>query len=417
MRTPIHNPGRLFRRRMLSHWKYQISVMKSMVDWTVMLYILIPFLFIGGGLYMELWTSPLPAWLPWIPPQIAAVLLLYMFSGNTLLFVEEGDVLFLRQHPDWMKGLMVRGISYSLIITGLKGMLFFLIVLPFLYRGFELDAGTLTVWVMLASAAAWCTNLIVHRIRVSCSGLKQWIYSMILRVASFSFYLLLVEWLQNIPVVSFIAVWLLLIVVILFLIQRKISMKGSFMADVREDARTRMWFTSKLLVQAVGQVPRVKSKTWIFRKSGRIYRSSSPDKRFAEAGVKAFLRSSENLLLYAQFSVVSIPAVLFPPAVVKIIIFPALMFLMAYLLYLRWNAFAEDEFSLVLPFTGVQQKAAGTLVVRTLMIPPAFVISLVLGLSLWPGLIGVLAAVPLTMLCAIVIPAFFSFPVVKRKYD
>lgn len=416
MRAQIHNPGRLFRRRVLSHWKYQISVMKSVVDWTVMLYILIPFLFIGGGLYMELWTSPLPAWFVWVPHQMAAVLLLYMFSGSILLFVEEGDMLFLRQHPYWMKGLMVRGVSYSLFITGLKGLLFFLLVLPFLYRGFELAAGTLVAWVMLASGTAWCTNLLVHRILVSYAGLKQWIFSMILRVASFSIYLFLVQWLPNLTLV-FIAVWLLLIVVILFLIRLKLSMKGSFTADVREDARARMWLTSKLLVQAVGQVPRVRSKAWIFRKSGRIYRSSRPDKRFAEAGVKAFLRSTENLLLYAQFSVVSIPAVIFPPVIVKLFIFAALMFLLAYLLYLRWNAFAEEEFSLVLPFTGIQQKSAGTLAVRTLMIPPAFILSLVFGLSLWPGFIGVFAAIPLTLLCAILVPTFFSFPVLKRKYE
>lgn len=361
---------------------------------------------------MELWSAPLPAWVEWLPQQIAAVLLLYMFSGSVLLFVEEGDLLFLRQHLHWMKGLMARGISYSITISVIKGVIFLLIILPFLYRGFQLDMWTILTWVMLASGTAWCTNLVVHRIRVTCTGFKQWFFSTILRVGSFFVYLIMLEVLSDKPF-AIVGFWVFLMVLLLWIIRLRLSMKGSFAADVREDARTRMWLTDKLLVQAVGKVPPVRSKSWIFRKSGRIYRSSSPDKRFAGVGVKAFIRNSENLLLYVQFSVVAIPAIIFPPLVIKLIVLIALMFLLAYLLHLRWTAFAKHEFSLVLPFTDMQEKLAGTLAVRTLMIPPALIFSLAFTLSVWPSWIGGVAALPVALICAFSVPSFFSWPTIR----
>lgn len=411
----ILHPGQLFRRRVLSHWKHQISVMKSVADWTVMLYILIPGLLLGGGLYMELWTSPLPAWVEWIPQQAAAAALLFMFSGNVLLFVEEGDMLFLRQQPRWMKGLMLRGMVYSITVTTLKGLLFLLIALPFLYRGFQLDSWTLIAWGLLAAGTSWCTNLMVQRIRVRFLGFKKWLFSNFMRWLSYAFYLTIFTILPGMPT-SAAVIGLLLMAVAVLLMRLRLSMQGSFTADTREDARIRLQLTDIVLVQAVGKPPRIRSKAWLFRRSHRIYRSNAPEKRFAGAGVKAFLRNPENLLLYVQLSVVAIPAVLFPPIVIKLIMYGALMLLVSYLLRIKWTAFAEAEFSLVLPFSGTQQMSAGTLAVRTLMLIPALIISLAFSFSIWPSWIGLLSAVPLTLISSFSVPILFSLPSLKRKY-
>lgn len=410
----ITHPGQLFRRRVLTHWKHQLSVMKSVADWTVMLYILIPGLLLGGGIYMEQWTSPIPAWVEWMPQQVVAAALLFMFSGNVLLFVEEGDMLFLRQQPRWMKGLMMRGMVYSIIVTSFKGLLFMLIALPYLYRGFGLDAWTLIAWGMLAAGSSWCTNFIVQIVRVRFLGFKKWLFSMSMRWLSYAFYLTVITLLPGMPT-SAVVTGLLLMVVAVFLMRHRLSIEGTFTADAREDARIRMRLTDIVLVQAVGKPPHTRSKSWLFRKSRRIYRSSAPEKRFAGAGVKAFLRNRENLLLYVQFSVVAIPAVLFPPVVIKLIVYVALMLLASYLLYSKWTAFADSEFSLVLPFTNTQQMSAGVLATRTLMLIPALILSLAFSLSLWPGWVGLLVAVPLTLICSFSVPMLFSQPTLKRK--
>ncbi|WP_158702769.1 ABC transporter permease [Paenibacillus faecalis] len=413
-KSRIVHPAQLFRRRMLTYWKYQLSVIQSVADWTVMLYILIPGLLLGAGLYMEQWTTPPPAWLELMPWQVAAAALLFMFSGHVLLFVEEGDMLFLRQQSRWMRGLMARGMIYSITVNTLKGLMFVMITLPFLYRGFGLDAWTLFSWGVLAAGSSWCTNLLIHNIRVRFRGFLKGLFSLLLRALSYVIFLAILMFLPGMPI-SAMVTGLLLMLTAVFLMRTRLSMVGTFTADVQEDARIRMRLTDKVLAQAVGKPPRTRSKSWLFRKSRRIYRSSAPDKRFAGAGVKAFLRNRENLLLYVQLTAAAIPAVLFPPGVVKVIVYGALMLLVSYLLHMKWTAFAEAEFSLVLPFSSAQQMSAGLLAVRTLMLLPALLISLAFALTLWPVGIGLLAAAPLALICSYSVPVLFSRPPQKRK--
>ncbi|KKO50832.1 ABC transporter permease [Paenibacillus sp. DMB20] len=410
----LRHPGRLFRRRVATHWKNQISALRSVADWTVMLYILVPGLLLGGGLYRELWTTPLPAWMELIPYQAAAALLLYMLSGSILLFVEEADALFLRQQPHWIKGLMGRGIAYSFSVFTVKGLLFTLIALPVLVRKFGLDAWDLAGWGLLAAGVGWTASLIVHRTEVRYRGIKKWLLSASMRLASLILYLVLLTVLRDMPLVAAVSGSALLAVSGL-LAKKRCSEQGTFDNDVREDLRIRARLTDKVLTQAVGRPPRIRSKVWLFRRSGRLYRSSAPDKRFADAGVKAFLRQSESLLIYVQFLGAGIPAVLLPPVVVKMIVYAALMLLLANMLQLRWRAFAESDFAAVLPFTGIQQMRAGTLAVRTLMAVPVLVLSVVFGLSMWPGWEGLLAGVPIAAASVAVFPPFLSRPSLNRK--
>lgn len=65
----IASPNAIFRRRLVSHWSYQRSNIGAVVDWVIMLYILIPGLLLGIGLYRDFLTRPLPAWIELIPFQ------------------------------------------------------------------------------------------------------------------------------------------------------------------------------------------------------------------------------------------------------------------------------------------------------------------------------------------------------------
>ena len=107
------------------------------------------------------------------------------------------------------------------------------------------------------------------------------------------------------------------------------------------------------------------------------------EKRLADAGLKAILRQPESLLLYVQITLVGIPAVWLPPLIIKIIVYLALVLMMSYWLNTRWALFAKAEFMHVLPFTNQQHRAAGIVAVRALLAVPAFLYSLVAGLTLF----------------------------------
>ncbi|KOP65058.1 ABC transporter [Bacillus sp. FJAT-18019] len=411
----LRSSNALFWRRLTAHWRYQRDILGTVFDWIVSLYIFVPGLLLGGGLYRELWNSPLPGWTQLLPLQAMVGILLFVFSGRVLLFQEEADVLFLRRQREWVKGLMIRGMIYSHSVSAIKGLLATFLALPILVRQYDITGIVLAALLMTTALCAWCANLMTAMIRSRDKGWRKHVKTYTVRWISFGLLTLLVTYGPHIQAVLWIAVLILLIV--LFLLSRKrLAMQGTFIADVREDAKTRIQLTEKLLVQAVGKPPSVRSKTWFMRKSGRLFKGTA-EKRLADAGLKAILRNPENLALYIQITLVGIPAVWLPPLIIKLIVYIALVFMLSYWLNTRWTLFAKAEFMYVLPFTNQQYHAAGILAIRALLILPVFLYSLVAGLTLLQGGMGWLAALVFTALAVMIVPPIMSWSVYKEERE
>ncbi|GAB6928715.1 hypothetical protein JCM10914A_26980 [Paenibacillus sp. JCM 10914] len=408
------SPRSLFWRRWRAHLKYQRDNLASVADWTVMLYIIVPGLLLGGGIYREFWTRPLPEWMHLLPLPLVSAFLLFMFSGRVLLFLEEADVLFLRQQPRWVKTLMIRGILYSYVVSVIKGLLALILVLPIVVRGHGISGSTLLSMLALTAALAWCGNMLARIIRARSKGWRRHVITFFSRVLTFALLSVMVTLWLEIQWLIWLSVVLLLFLLVQ-LSQYRISMQGTFMMDVREDANTRMQLTEKMLIQAVGKPPSVRSKSWIFRRSGRIYKGS-PEKRLADAGIKAILRNPESLMLYIQITLVGIPAIWIPPLVIKIMVYIAMIILISYWLNTRWTAFARAEFMNVLPFTNEQYHLAGKLTIRTLMVLPALLYSLVAGLTLFAGATGWLIAVGGTIIAVYGFSSIAARPMYKEDY-
>jgi len=88
---------RLFFQRIIADWNYQYQVWRTAVDWIVALYIVIPFS--TGFIYYHLsWWRAVPWWLDYIPLNaLAAIMLVFTWSGTIRIFVEGADQLFLLQ--------------------------------------------------------------------------------------------------------------------------------------------------------------------------------------------------------------------------------------------------------------------------------------------------------------------------------
>lgn len=411
----LRSPNALFWRRVTAHWRYQWGVLGTVFDWVVSLYIFVPGLLLGGGLYRELWISPLPGWTQLLPPQAVVGILLFAFSGRVLLFQEQADVLFLRRQGDWVKGLMLRGMIYSHIVSAIKGLLVTILALPILVRQYDITGIALAALLVTTALCAWCANLMTAMIRSKDKGWRQHVKTDTVRLISFGLLTLLVTYGLHTSA----ALWTtaLILLIVLFLLSRKrLAMQGTFIADVREDAKTRIQLTEKLLVQAVGKPPSVRSKTWFMRKSGRLFKGTA-EKRLADAGLKAILRNPENLTLYIQITLVGIPAVWLPPLMIKLIIYIALMLMVSYWLSTRWTLFAKAEFMHVLPFTNQQYHAAGMLAVRSLLVLPVFLYSLVAGLTLLQGWVGWFAALVATVLAVMIVPSIMPWSVYKEERE
>lgn len=102
------------------------------VDWTVALYFIVPAVGFSIYFYLSLWRET-PTW-PALIPAWAWLALLYVITGlgGIRQFVEEADVLFLLQKPDWIQRLRRFGLIYSVILKVGAAAFGIIIAAPFL---------------------------------------------------------------------------------------------------------------------------------------------------------------------------------------------------------------------------------------------------------------------------------------------
>ncbi|MFI2858674.1 ABC transporter permease [Paenibacillus sp. JSM ZJ436] len=410
----IHHPRQLFRRRLQQHFRQQWSAISSVVDKTVLLYLVLLGLPLGIGLYRDLWKVTLPPEVEQIPSLPAAIILLVLFSRGVLLFVDAADALFLRQQNRWMEVLRGRGLMYSVLAGNVLAGSITWLLLPLWYRVFHLEGWQLAGWAFLASGIGWNASLLTHTVKAKYAGLRKYTLAAGLRLSSLGIYIALLS-LMGSHIPALFTAGAVFLGLSLWLMRTKARDPHTFTNDVKMDARSRVKLTDLLVTQALGRLPKVRSKTWLFRRSRRLYRSPAPDKRFASAGVKAFLRQQESLLLYLQMTSVGVPAVLVPPLLVKLIVYVLIMLIITYVLVLKWKGFSESSLAKVLPFTTQQEMQAGTLAVQTLLLLPCLLLSLVLGLSLAPGWLGLLIAATAGTAVTLLLPHFMMRPSLGRR--
>ncbi|MDT3428470.1 ABC-2 type transport system permease protein [Paenibacillus forsythiae] len=396
------DPGRLLRMRLVQHWKEQLGIIRTAADWTVFLYILIPGALLGGRYYYGFWKEPLPAWIHLLPYAVLPALLALLMQGGMLLLLHEGDLLFLRQRKEWIRTIMLGGILYSLSVTVLKIAAGFLILLPFLVRGYGLSESGAGALLVLSLCCGTCIKLLAHNVRVQKQGWRRWLW------------LLLAAWLPSGLYIRAAIAWsahpaLLLLAAAVYAavaaagLRARLVLRGTFLGDVREDFKQRMKIAGLLLRGVIDKPRPTRHKPWIFRKSQTLLRFGSPESRLAGASIKAFIRNPGHFKLYLQFSGVSAAAILIVPGMLKWAVCIVMVFLMASWLVSYWKVFAGEEFIALLPFTKERKADAGSLAVPILLLPFSLLCAAVASILLygWWGLavfipagaaIGIMAA-------------------------
>lgn len=132
-----------FYRRLRHELQRKWKSIRSVTDWTIALYFIVPALVFSGIYYHSLWTRELSAEEP------AYFLLgLFVFSFATYSrgmrsFFEKADSLFLIQHPVHMQKLIKYGMVYTCIRISITNIIVTLIMLPILVK--SMDASLLQV--------------------------------------------------------------------------------------------------------------------------------------------------------------------------------------------------------------------------------------------------------------------------------
>ncbi|MCJ8011766.1 ABC transporter permease [Paenibacillus sp. KQZ6P-2] len=410
------DPASLFRRRLWSHFKEIAAVVRSVVDdWTVLLYILIPGLLLGGRLYYGLWKEPLPEWSGQLPFAAVPVLLLLAASlGSILLLVREGDVLFLVQRKNWLHGIMLRSSLYSMVSAAVKTSICYLLLLPFLVRQFQEHGLLIGCLLAFTIAFEWVLMWAKHLIRVQRSGWRRGLLYIPFVFIPGVLYITFILLFRSQPAVLGLGA-IVLAAISLLLIRVRLRLRGTFMNDVQEDLVKRTGLTSIALSQTVDKPRRIRRNTWVFSGSRPVFRSTAPVKRIAGAMIKTLLRHPKLRQLYVQFTLISSGVLITLPSGIQALVFVALQALVVYWLFLEWFSFRENAFVSLLPWPDDQSFQAGILAVRTLAIPFAVLTSaIVLFKQLVPWMAGI-GFIPLAAAVCWVVPNVMRMFLLNKK--
>lgn len=126
-------PAGLMRERIAAYWSRVLRSWRTAWDWTVGVYIVAPFLWIGGNLYAEFWREP-PAWVPEMPPAVPSALLalaIAVFTSGLRTFAEPGDGLFLRRNRAWTRRMIGIGMAFTFTAKLLVTLVLSALLLPY----------------------------------------------------------------------------------------------------------------------------------------------------------------------------------------------------------------------------------------------------------------------------------------------
>lgn len=399
-------PASLFRSRVARYARFQWRALRSVVDWTVALYIALPAA--GFGLYQYIsWWKEIPAWLqPAIfvldAHPLVPLLLLFLLAGRAVIrtFVEEADRLHIQRSEEWYGGLRRRGMAYTLLASACWVALLLVLAAPLLVRGLDwslpqcawLFAVLAPVKLLLGLAIDWTRlRLKGWRRRMAEAG----IYAGGAAAAAAAYALGAAG-----PFPALLA-FAALLGLLAPAIRARLAQPGAFAYEVgvERDARLRL---AAALLQAAGSVSpgsRSRSGPWLFRRSQRLFRRRTAGHALAEFAVKAFFRSGTQLRLYVQFTAVGTFAVWYVPGFLKWAVWPVLLLLLA----LWMKQYAKEVWACgylkLLPATPEMKYSALPTALFALSTPAALWISLMAGLSIGAGIGGAAGALAGAVVC------------------
>jgi len=315
----------LFKTRFRKEIGYQWGVFKSVVDWTILLYLFIPALAIGGYHYY-IWWSEIPSWVNGFPLTFLFILLYFFcWEGRIRTFLEEADQLFLLQKRYLVvalkkstRNLYVLGYSVGVLI--LVG-----ILAPFLFNYYNLS------WLEILMVTFYFISL-----KALILGWKQYLddivsawkkgfFTVLLFVALGAFTFSFVTW--ALEQFTFLLLMIGLIQWYLFWVKssQRIYKLTTFSKDVEVENMLKLKYVRNIFVfsEYVEKTPNQKKRSSLFyRNSKRIYNKRNRQKSLQELFIKVLFRNKMYLFQCLQISSITTAAlIVIPPIWIKCMIF------------------------------------------------------------------------------------------------
>ncbi|PLR79111.1 hypothetical protein CU633_01705 [Bacillus sp. V3-13] len=333
--------GKLFLRRLIEEWKFQYRVIQSILDWTIMLYLVVPGIVIFAFIYRSWWVEQ-PEWTGWMPLE-AAFLIGYLvtWSGNYRTFVQEADKVFIIKHPTLFLSMKKWAYRYSLVIQALSILIVTFLLLPFFINYYDVTYIQASVFLILFITVNWFVMAIKTKLRKIDSRPLRIVVTIVVFVAlSWVCQFVFLFWEKHSYVLCLVTAACLLVISRAMYVPF-LSQTSRFDQEWADEKIERNKYIQLIFQMAPElETPRmtVRKRPWLFRKSKRIFKKRTAENGFIELFIKIFLRNHSYWTIYVQIVSVSSAAILIiPPLWIRSLIGIGFLIMLHSWLGLMWD--------------------------------------------------------------------------------
>lgn len=339
-----YRPIPLFLERVSAYWKFVWKCWRTAFDWTVLLYIVVPAIWIGGGTYLD-WLRDPPVWMSGIPAALPLAVVGLVFSGGRLrTFADAGDGLFLNRNRTWTKGFTCMGLVYSAVVHAVLSVSVIPVLLPLWKNGEGYSAGFLMA--MAVFSVLWGMSWTLLRDLISRTGIGWWkrIFLFLLRMVSVALFvgvgLMAAKsasfWGVAAGIVGMVTIgigWL------------RFRARGTFLHELGLEREAFLSAVGWLLRDTMEKKPLPKLSRPVFlSRSVTLFRKRGTIERLAESWIKSLIRRFDNVRLLLFFTVLGAAAVGLVPLFLSFAVWLVLPLLLLGWLQGQWRYWLSEDF-------------------------------------------------------------------------
>src|SRR5699024_3151840 len=319
--------GRLFFQRMRQNWIYQYNVFKTIADWIIMLYIIVPFIIAGFIIYRSWWIE-LPSWLELIPfPLMFILLFFFIWSGHFRTYIRDADRIFLMKNRALYIGLKQITILYTFATPILYTTMIGLLIAPFWLKLYQLEFKQLLLFIFLFLSSRWFVMGVKGKLNVHVRGWRTALQSIPIFIGIGIIWLLFYQALQAEQTLEMIGLILFNIACAILLIKERFTSVKTFEQDlaIEEFERNKyisLIFSISMDVEKPAKILPARKRPILYAKSNRLFRKRTAKNAFLELFMKATTRNPEYMLRYLQMiGTTSLAMILIPVFWYRVAIF------------------------------------------------------------------------------------------------
>ncbi|WP_421380666.1 ABC transporter permease [Bacillus salacetis] len=314
---------KLFFKRFRNNFLFQYNVIKSVADWTVMLYIIIPTVVIGGMIYRSWWIE-IPEWAVSIPFELFFLIpFLYILTGYFRTYILGADQVFLVKHYKVFLGLKKWGVSstygMTLILTAGIGVL----IAPFWLQHYNTGLFVLLIYLLFLLSSKWSHMAIKGKLARLQKGWRRTLLFYLTIIVQLQLWGAAYQFIYHRQYIILAAEIIVLMTASFVMNRRRIHSKNSIQRDLRIEGDLKVKWISLIFMFSYQVekelVSSERTRPRLFSKSQVVFKRRTPFFGYLELFTKALIRNFTYSTTYFQsIGALTFSQVVLPPLWLKL---------------------------------------------------------------------------------------------------